>query len=219
MGTPMRLYIDILDIISAQEENSLSENAKLYAVASTAIADAGIVAWDAKFKYDFWRPVSGIRQADVDGNPDTLVDPDWTPLGAPGGTHPDGSPISDFTPPFPTYVSGHASFGGALFGALEEFYGTDDISFSLQSEELPGVTRHFDTLSEAMAENGRSRVYLGIHWDFDDYMARNVGDLVAADVMQNHFAAVPEPGAIPLLSCVLFVAFRLRSSRNLHHAG
>ena len=193
LGTPMRLYLDILDEVSTQEGNTLADNVMLYAMASTSIADAGVVAWDAKFRYDFWRPVSGIRLADLDGNDETVADPDWVPLGSPGGTHPDGSEIADFTPPFPTYVSGHGSFGGALFGAMEEFYGTDDISFSIESEELPGVTRTFESFSEAMAENGRSRVYLGIHWDFDDYMARNVGQMVATEVMNNHFAPVPEP--------------------------
>lgn len=208
----MRLYIDVLDTISTQEGNSLSDNALLYAMASTSVADAGIVAWDAKFQYDFWRPISGIRQADQDGNPDTIIDPDWIPLGAPGGIHPDGSLIDDFTPPFPTYISGHASFGGALFGAIEEFYGTNDIAFPLESEELPGVTRHFDSLSDAMAENGRSRVYLGIHWDFDDFMARDVGKVVADDVMQNYFSPVPEPetGLLVLLGGLFGLSHRKR---------
>jgi len=212
IGTPMRLYIDVLDTISTQEGNSLSDNALLYAMASTSVADAGIVAWDAKFQYDFWRPISGIRQADQDGNPDTIIDPDWIPLGAPGGIHPDGSLIDDFTPPFPTYISGHASFGGALFGAIEEFYGTNDIAFPLESEELPGVTRHFDSLSDAMAENGRSRVYLGIHWDFDDFMARDVGKVVADDVMQNYFSPVPEPetGLLVLLGGLFGLSHRKR---------
>ena len=121
MGTPMRLYLDVIDTISTDQGNSFEENARLYAMASTAMADAGIVAWDATFNYDFWRPVTGIREADSDGNPDTTADPDWVPLVAPGGVAPDGSLIPDFTPPFPTYVSGHASFGGALFGTLADF--------------------------------------------------------------------------------------------------
>jgi hypothetical protein len=214
MGTPMRLYIDVLDTVSPQEGNDLTENAALYAMAATAVADAGIAAWDAKFEYDFWRPISGIRLADQDGNPDTIADPDWEPLGAPGGTHPDGSTINDFTPPFPTYISGHASFGGALFHALETFYGTDDISFSMQSEEVPGVTRDFNSFSEAMIENGRSRVYLGIHWDFDDYMARDIGAMVADDVMSSRFHPVPEPSSWGLLAVASIAMLRLRRRRS-----
>ena len=213
MGTPMRLYLDVLDTVATDQGNSFKENARLYAMASTALADAGIVAWDAKFTYDFWRPVTGIREADNDGNPNTLADPDWVPLGAPGGVAPDGSPIPDFTPPFPTYVSGHASFGGALFRTLTDFYGTDEISLTLTSEELPGVEREFATLSEAMAENGRSRVYLGIHWDFDDFMARDLGGEVGEYVMKNEFQPIPEPSGSLLISIAGLFLFGLRPRR------
>ncbi|MEM9658723.1 MAG: vanadium-dependent haloperoxidase [Planctomycetota bacterium] len=211
MGTPMRMYNSILRTIAEQEGNTPEQNAALFAKATVAMADAGIVAWNSKFEYDFWRPVTGIRDANLDGNPLTEADPDWTPLGAPGGDE------ANFTPPFPTYVSGHATFGGALFTAIEAFYGTDDISFSLESEELPGIIRSFDTLSEAMAENGRSRVYLGIHWNFDDTVARALGADVAAFVMSEPFvAAVPEPSSICLILAALLggTAARLR-----RHAG
>ncbi|MEM7807897.1 MAG: chloroperoxidase, partial [Planctomycetota bacterium] len=136
MGTPMRLYNRALSTIAIQEGNTLEENAELFAKAAVATADAGVVAWQSKFEHDFWRPVTGIREADTDGNPLTIADPDWTPLGAPDD---DGG--VGFTPPFPTYLSGHATFGGAIFGALQEFYGTDDISFLLASEELGGLER------------------------------------------------------------------------------
>src|SRR5690606_6092775 len=105
MGTPMVIYTDALLVVAEQQGNDLWENARLFAMAGVAMADAGCVAWDAKYRYDFWRPVTGIRQGDFDGNPDTVGDPTWTPLGAPGGVHPDGSIINDFTPPFPTYRS------------------------------------------------------------------------------------------------------------------
>ena len=105
IGTPMRMYNKIMRDISVQEGNTTEENARMFAMASTAIADAGITAWDAKFRYDFWRPITGIRRADEDGNPLTIADPDWEPLGAPGGIAPDGTLIPDFTPPFPTYMS------------------------------------------------------------------------------------------------------------------
>lgn len=190
MGTPMRLYNEALQVISDQEETSTAEKAKLFAKASVAMADAGIVAWNSKFEYDFWRPVTGIRQAAHDGNDDTDAVLDWVPMGAPGG---DGT---DFTPPFPTYVSGHATFGGALFNVLTEFYGRDDIAFTLASDELDGATRSFTSFSQAMAENGRSRVFMGIHWDFDDLIGRELGGDVASYLFSRPFrAAVPEPGA------------------------
>lgn len=196
MGTPHRMFSQVLDTIAVQEGNDVKENAELFAKATVAIADAGITAWNSKFEYDFWRPVTGIREADTDGNPDTIADPNWTPLGAPGGNG------TDFTPPFPTYLSGHATFGGALFGALQEFYGTDNMAFTLESEELTGAaaTRDFTTFSEAMAENGRSRVYLGIHWNFDDTVAQVTGQDIAQYIFATPFvSAVPEPSTLLLV--------------------
>lgn len=206
MGTPMRMYNKIMRDVAVQEGNSMQDNARLFAMATTAVVDTGISAWDSKFTYDFWRPISGIRKGDLDGNPDTQVDVNWTPLGAPG----DGNTIDDFTPPFPTYVSGHASFGAAMFKSMELFYGTDNISFSVTSEEMPGVTRSYTSLSEAMEENGRSRVYLGIHWDFDDLVARDLGNDVADYVHTTHFAPVPEPSGVVLMLLGLVAVFRRR---------
>src|SRR5262249_10547209 len=104
----------------------------------------------------------------------------WMPLGAPG----DG--IRDnFTPFFPAYISGHATFGGALFRTLANFYGTDNVSFTLTSDELPGVTRHFTSFSQAAEENGQSRIYLGIHWQFDKIDGIAVGGAIANYVWQN----------------------------------
>lgn len=207
MGTPMRLFNNVLRTIAIQQGNSEKENAELFAKASVAMADAGIVAWNSKFEFDLWRPVTGIRQADQDGNPLTEADPNWIPLGAPAGGG------NDFTPPFPTYLSGHATFGGALFGTLIEFYGTDNISFELTSEEVPGMTRTFSSLSEAMAENGRSRVYLGIHWNFDDTVGQATGQQIAQFISGSPFiAAVPEPSMAMLssMAIVFFVASRRR---------
>ncbi len=191
MGTPMRLFNEALQTIATQQGNTVEQNAELFAKATVAMADAGIVAWNAKFEYDLWRPVTGIRNADLDGNLLTISDPDWVPLGAPGGVG------SNFTPPFPTYISGHATFGGALFETLKEFYGTDAIAFTLTSEELLGVERNFTTFSEAMAENGRSRVYLGIHWNFDDFQGQLTGQEIARYVSNGPFVSnVPEPSSV-----------------------
>jgi PAP2 superfamily len=175
------------------------EVARLLALVNTAMSDAGVAIWESKFFYQFWRPITGIRESDPgtgptgsgDGNPDTEGDPFYSPLAAPSSNL-SGGP--NFTPPFPAYPSGHAGFGGALFQVLRRFYGTDHIHFRFISDEFNGITednqgnvrpvieRRFSSLSEVEEENGQSRIYLGIHWRFDKTegiaQGRRVGDYV-----------------------------------------
>jgi hypothetical protein len=197
---PPRLYNQLTVHIADVEGTSsdVVQFARLLALINVAMADAGIAVWESKYFYQFWRPITGIRESDPgtgptglgDGNPDTIGDPTWTPLGAPASNS-DGP---NFTPPFPSYPSGHAGFGGALFETLRDFYGTDNLAFTFVSDELNGVTRDnqgnvrplvprsFTSLSQAEEENGQSRIYLGIHWEFDKdegiAQGRNVGDWV-----------------------------------------
>jgi Ca2+-binding RTX toxin-like protein len=150
------------------------------------MADAGIAIWYWKYKYDFWRPISGIREAAKDGNPATTADPTWVPLGAPGN----GTTIPDFTPPFPAYGSGHAGFGAAMFKVLEHFYGTDNVSYTLHSDEGGGLVRNFTSFSQAADENGRSRIYLGVHWEFDNVNSQAQGRQIADFVYDRLFLPV-----------------------------
>jgi hypothetical protein len=121
-------------------------------------------------------------------------------LGAPGA-----GIVPDFTPPFPAYVSGHATFGGAIFTTLANFYGTDNFDFTLTSGEMPGITRSFHSFSQASEENARSRIYMGVHWNFDDIEGRALGGEIANMVAQNHFQAVPEPSTLVLLGVSISV--------------
>jgi hypothetical protein len=204
---PPRLYNQIaMQIADERNTNNVLALARLMALVNTAMADAGIAIWESKYFYDFWRPVTGIREADRgtgptgrgDGNPETHGDVTYSPLGAPASnlTGP------NFTPPFPAYPSGHAGFGGALFQTLRNFYRTDRIRFTFVSDEFNGVTednqghprplipRSFRTLSEAEEENGQSRIYLGIHWKFDKTEGINQGRRVANYVFDNAFRPV-----------------------------
>src|SRR6185503_1011827 len=125
------LYNQIAVQIADQMGSSELETARLLALVNVAMADAGMAVWESKYYYDFWRPITGIRESDFgfgptasgDGNSATAGDPSFRPLGAPASnlTGP------NFTPPFPAYPSGHAGFGGALFQTLRRFYGTDNI--------------------------------------------------------------------------------------------
>ncbi|WP_121232494.1 vanadium-dependent haloperoxidase [Saccharothrix variisporea] len=144
-----------------------AEKARLFALVALAMGDAGIVAWDRKYQtdIDLWRPESGVQLADTDGNAATDADPTWRPL----SKLRDGTP---FSPPFPAYTSGHATFGGAWAGAMKSFFGTDNITFTGGTDDpyAQGVQRTFTSFSAAATENARSRVYLGVHYQFDgDY--------------------------------------------------
>jgi PAP2 superfamily len=203
---PPRLYNQIAVLIARERGTKVREAARLLALVNVAMADAGIAIWESKYFYDFWRPVTGIREASPetgptgagDGNRATVGDPEFMPLGAPASNL--AGP--NFTPPFPAYPSGHAGFGGALFQILREFYGTDRIAFTFVSDELngetvandgtirPRVPRRFSSLSEAEEENGQSRIYLGIHWSFDKTEGIAQGRRVASYVFRNAFEPV-----------------------------
>jgi hypothetical protein len=188
LGTPPRLYNQITRVVAEQEHNDVVDNARLFALVNLAMADGGICCWDTKYVYDFWRPVVAIRAANTDGNPLTTADKTWTPLGAPRDNDMGGT---NFTPPFPSYTSGHATFGAALFRTLADFYGRDNVTFSFTSDEFNGVTRDqsgsvrpvvtrtYHSFSEAAEENGQSRIYLGIHWRFDKVEGIKAGNAIA----------------------------------------
>lgn len=177
LGKPPRLYNQIVAVIAKDLENTTAQNARLFALVNLAMADAGIQSWYTKYYYEFWRPIVAIRAGDDDGNDLTVGDPGWEPLGAPYSNGPAGAP--NFTPPFPAYTSGHATFGAAALWTVAHFYGTDRIHFEFMSDEFNGinkdqngnvrpvVVRHYNRLSDAILENALSRIYLGIHWRFD----------------------------------------------------
>lgn len=183
--TPPGHWNQIAADVAMAEGHTLAENARLMALLNFALADAGIAAWEAKYAYDLWRPIDAIRQADADGNASTVADSEWVPLLV--------------TPPFPTYTSGHSTFSGAADAVLTAFFGAD-VHFTTASDGHDGFaqrpldaasvrTRSFTSFREAADEAGRSRVYGGIHFGFDDVAGlaagRAIGDYVAAQILQS----------------------------------
>jgi membrane-associated phospholipid phosphatase len=231
LGTPVRLYNQIVREVVINKPNPDSgvpntpaQNARLFAFVNAAMADAGILAWDQKYIHDLWRPVVGIREHDISmgpasTQPDNDVSNDcdsaWLPLAAPR-TNRIGK---NFTPPFPAYPSGHATFGAAAFHITRLFYNeggkfnddtlsTDTLfdGLSFVSDELNGVStdnkgtvrpRHLRNfpggLWQMIEENGRSRVYLGVHWVFDAFVLAgdNTPDLHRTDEDGKFYGGVP----------------------------
>jgi hypothetical protein len=195
LGTPPRLYNQNVREIAILQNNNLAQNARLFALINLAMADAGIQCWDTKYFYNIWRPILGVREGQLDGNVWTTGDPNFEPLGAPR-TNPNPGQIN-FTPNFPSYTSGHATFGAAIFWTLRRFYNRDDLSFTLSSDEFNGVNkdvngnvrpvrkRSFRSFTEALIENARSRIYLGIHYQFDAYAGSDAGIKIANYVFNN----------------------------------
>ncbi len=170
-GTPPVIFDQSVEDIALQQHNTFAQDARLFGLVNVGIGDAGIVAWNAKYTYNFWRPVTAIQTGDPESNPAIAPDPTWMPLGSPGAP---GQP--SFTPPFPGYSSGHATFAGTVFTILADFYHTDNIHFTLTSDMLPGVTRSYDSFSAAATECAWSRVWLGVHFSFDSLEGLTIGD-------------------------------------------
>jgi hypothetical protein len=135
--------------VSAARGIDLWSNARLFGLLNLASADAYIADFENKYFYEFWRPVTAIRAADSDGNPDTAADPAWDSLVP--------------SPPAPDHPSGHSGQGGAMSEVLARFFG-DEVTFSTTATTLPGVTREFGSFSEAAQENANSRIYIGFHF-------------------------------------------------------
>ncbi|MEG4320721.1 MULTISPECIES: hypothetical protein [unclassified Microcoleus] len=213
LGTPPRLYNQIVRTVAIAQNNSVEQNARLFALVNAAMGDAGVLAWDQKYIHDLWRPVLGIREDDPSLGPAAIgnnclsenSDSSWLPLGAPNtNSKTKEETKKNFTPPFPAYPSGHATFGAAALHITRLFYGVTDCCndnlfdcLTLVSDEFNGIsrdnkgtvrpkhTRSFPGgLWEMIVENGLSRVFLGVHWVFDAFaldsednpdLSRNIG--------------------------------------------
>lgn len=192
----------IAQTVSASMGLSVEENARLFGLLNIAQADVGIATWEAKVAFDNWRPMLAINTAATDGNPDTIEEAGWTPLIP--------------TPSFGAYTSGHSAFSMVGATILANYFGTDDIAFTTDSESpflAPGLTRSFSSFTDAAEEAGMSRIYGGIHWMDDNIDGAILGEGVGNYVYNNFLQAVapvPEPSAFLLLGVAGMVLLRRR---------
>jgi hypothetical protein len=156
---PLGVWNDIARTVVQRHQKSPWAAARTLALVNFAMADAGIVCFDAKYRFRFWRPYTAIRRAAEDGNADTEPDADWLPL---LWTPPDMPPMF-IIPPIPDYPSAAAITSAAAAEVLTSQIG-DRVRFAMTSLTLPGATRHFNSFTEAAKEAGMSRVYGGIHF-------------------------------------------------------
>jgi hypothetical protein len=208
LGTPPRLYNQIIRAVGQAQGNTPAQDARLFALLNVAMADAGIFCWKEKYIHNLWRPVVGVREHDLTKG----GDPSWLPLGAPSTNSYNATTrigAKNFTPPFPAYPSGHATFGAAAFHITRRFYGiaaTDtspdtlfqdsggtDMAFV--SDELNGANADNrgtirpsrpltfpQGLWQMIIDNGLSRIFLGVHWVFDAFAVDSKGN---PDLTQN----------------------------------
>jgi hypothetical protein len=162
------------------------ESARMFAMTNLAGADGSIGCWNDKYYWNFWRPITAIREAAADGNPATEADPAWLPLFNPTIAV-SGPPL--VTPGFPDHPSGHTCISGGYVHALQAFFGTDRIAFTAVSNKCspaPCPSRSFDSFSEALKEIIDVRVWSGIHFRTADEQGAALGKKVARYLQKNY---------------------------------
>ena len=159
----------ITDDVLTSRHTTVEESARTLALVDLGVADATIGLYDAKYTYRLWRPVTAIRLADTDSNPQTVADPNWSPLAT--------------TPADPSYPGAHSTVSAAAATILTSLYG--NVAFTVTSPVLPGVTRGFGSFHDAAAEAGQSRIYAGIHTRIDHDAGLELGRHIGRFTLKN----------------------------------
>jgi hypothetical protein len=159
--------------IAIERKLEIRDSARLFALVGLATADAGITAWDSKYHFSFWRPVTAIWEGNNDGNGGTVGDPDWLPF------------IT--TPNYPDHSSGANNLVGSMTRTLARFFGTDEFTFKVTSLFDPNnpKVREYEHFSDMAADVVNVRIYQGIHFRTADEVARKQGQRVAEWVFGN----------------------------------
>jgi hypothetical protein len=176
MENPPRTWNRILNTLSAAEGLSVVENARLFAEIYLAVADTFIAVWDEKAHHSFWRPITAIREADTDGNDRTGADPNWLPLVP--------------NPGYPEHPSGHLGLSGAVCVVLEQFFETDELSWT--DTNVAGRTRSFTSLADAVEEIVNARVWSGIHFRNADEASVKIARKIARYGSKHYFRQIDD---------------------------
>jgi hypothetical protein len=181
-GAIQNYWNEITQTAAQAHHLTTAQSARVFALLNLTFADGVIAFYDAKYAYNFWRPVTAIRAAATDGNPQTTVDPNWLPQA--------GNTAAD-----PSYPGAHAtvSAGGAF--VLNAVFGKRPIHLNVTSEVLPGVVRSFDSFAAVEKEASVSRVYAGQHFRSDEDAGERLGRAVADFVVDNFLTRVPRTEA------------------------
>jgi hypothetical protein len=172
---PGAQYGAVLRLLALQENLTLLESARLMAMTYSSMADSYIGCFNAKYHFSFWRPVTAIRNGDIDGNPQTVADPTWTPLGT--------------TPGHPEYPAAHGCVTGGFAAALQAYFGTPRIQLSVSSS-VTGTTHHFTSVQDLQKEVEYARIYAGFHYHHSVVQGLALGHKVAHNVAMNYFQPV-----------------------------
>jgi hypothetical protein len=171
-GAIQNYWNEIAQTASVAHNLTTAQNARLFALLNLSFADGVIAFYDAKYTYNFWRPVTAIREAAGGDDPETEADPTWLP--EVGNTTPD-----------PSYPGAHAVISAAGREVLNSFFHDDDFAFTVTSEVMPGVDRSFTSFSAAAEEATLSRIFAGVHFLFDLTSGQRLGSDVADFVVDN----------------------------------
>jgi hypothetical protein len=176
-GAIQNYWNEISQTASIAHSLTTAQNARLFALLNLSLADDVIAFYDAKYTYNFWRPVTAIRAGDTDNNPETVADPNWLP--EVGKTAPD-----------PSYPGAHAVISAAAAQVLISFFERDHFELTVTSEVLPGVERSFTSFSSAAEEATLSRIFAGQHFRFDLTTGQRLGREIADFVVDNFLTPV-----------------------------
>ena len=155
---------------------SLSQNARLFALVEMAVADSYIAVFDAKYTYNFWRPITAIRNGDIDGNDATARDAAWVPLVD--------------TPLHPEYPCAHCINSGAARAVLESEFGAGPNPLTMTSATAPGVVHKWASIQEYAEEVSLARIYGGIHWRNSTVVGKAMGKKIGELAVQNYLKPI-----------------------------